>query len=495
MNDDKKYRFIAESERKQLNRRESNSGDFQSPPQQPTESPASRQFRLDQEAAEIAQQIEDKEQEKQNQSLRDQKMRQVVRESSQELRDLERLISSAYVGKERVIQLKEMEARKQREKIIDLKYDLAIREQMNEDQKKEEQKDIEMEHVKREYGEDLEKQLETLKLRKQEEYQKFIQEKRIIDELVQKIIAEDEQAVLNQIAKQQDAKRFIAENARERHMWKQEEHQRIEDENRKIEQYQAVQEERKAEQKQKSLEQEKYRDELYNKLAGTIEEENSRRQEMDDMLIELNMEEGMEKYRKEQALLLEKRIKQRLEMLEANRMQKLEKQKKIQLTMAEDAAYRQMLADKLAEDDRLEQLSAQKKRMKQAEHRRIIDQIVIDRNLRRQQERTAEIEQSNGRDEIGKMRREIIEQERQRILRENAVNLLGYLPKGIFRDAADLQLFDQEFRDQVAASNRKKEFYDDSSDEDNWRSIELRYLSVFYRHLVSTACLTGSSVC
>lgn len=57
------------------------------------------------------------------------------------------------------------------------------------------------------------------------------------------------------------------------------------------------------------------------------------------------------------------------------------------------------------------------------------------------------------------MRRAIIEEERQRLLREHAAKLLGYLPKGVLRNDADLELFDQDFKGMY--QKRKTDLFDD----------------------------------
>ena len=44
-------------------------------------------------------------------------------------------------------------------------------------------------------------------------------------------------------------------------------------------------------------------------------------------------------------------------------------------------------------------------------------------------------------------RREIIEQERRRLIQEHATKLLRFLPKGVFRDARDLDALPAELRD------------------------------------------------
>lgn len=45
----------------------------------------------------------------------------------------------------------------------------------------------------------------------------------------------------------------------------------------------------------------------------------------------------------------------------------------------EEDAFRQQMLAKFAEDDRIEQMNAQKRRMKQLEHRRAVEKLIEDR--------------------------------------------------------------------------------------------------------------------
>jgi len=45
----------------------------------------------------------------------------------------------------------------------------------------------------------------------------------------------------------------------------------------------------------------------------------------------------------------------------------------------EEEAFRQQMLAKFAEDDRVEQMNAQKRRMKQLEYRRAVDKLLEDR--------------------------------------------------------------------------------------------------------------------
>ena len=115
------------------------------------------------------------------------------------------------------------------------------------------------------------------------------------------------------------------------------------------------------------------------------------------------------------------------------------------------------MLEKFAEDDRIEQMNAQKRRMKQLEHKRAVEKLIEDRRIQFQRERVrrlslycqwqllccpflflnslffclqeAELEARREQERMEAYRRQIIEQERQRMLKEHASKLLGFLPK------------------------------------------------------------------
>lgn len=50
----------------------------------------------------------------------------------------------------------------------------------------------------------------------------------------------------------------------------------------------------------------------------------------------------------------------------------------------EEEAFRKMMMAKFAEDDRIEQMNAQKRRMKQLEHKREVEKLIEDRRRQRE---------------------------------------------------------------------------------------------------------------
>lgn len=101
---------------------------------------------------------------------------------------------------------------------------------------------------------------------------------------------------------------------------------------------------------------------------------------------------------------------------------------------------------KFAEDDRIEQMKQATRRMKQLEHRRAVDALVEERKKILASKEQEEKNQESLEADIAQYKAAVIEQERQRLLREHASKLLGFLPKGVLRGKADLDLFDEEFR-------------------------------------------------
>lgn len=76
---------------------------------------------------------------------------------------------------------------------------------------------------------------------------------------------------------------------------------------------------------------------------------------------------------------LEKRIRQRLELRNSYEEQLASRKMLLQALKEEEEAFGQAMLAKFAEDDRIEQMNAQKRRMKQLEHRREVEKLIQER--------------------------------------------------------------------------------------------------------------------
>lgn len=79
---------------------------------------------------------------------------------------------------------------------------------------------------------------------------------------------------------------------------------------------------------------------------------------------------------------MERRIRQRLELQQTCREQMALKQQRKQAEREEEEAFRRVMMTKFAEDDRIGQMTAQRRRMKQLEHRRAVEELLEVRRRR-----------------------------------------------------------------------------------------------------------------
>lgn len=129
----------------------------------------------------------------------------------------------------------------------------------------------------------------------------------------------------------------------------------------------------------------------------------------------------------------------------------------------EEEAFRKIMLAKFAEDDRIEQMNAQKRRMKQLEHRREVEKLIDERRRQHEADKELEAKEKALEEEREALRMKIIEEERQKLLKRHATQLLGYLPKGVFR-TDDLKYFDENFRKNFEAL--QVNIFDDGWEDD-----------------------------
>merc|ERR1719420_1966059 len=93
---------------------------------------------------------------------------------------------------------------------------------------------------------------------------------------------------------------------------------------------------------------------------------------------------------------------------------------------------------KFAEEDKLEQMSAQRRRMKQLEHKREVERLMGERRKAYEEQRLQEASEREIEERAERFRQEIIERERQRLLEEHLPHLSGNVPKGVLQKEEDM---------------------------------------------------------
>lgn len=83
---------------------------------------------------------------------------------------------------------------------------------------------------------------------------------------------------------------------------------------------------------------------------------------------------------------MEKRIRQKLMIQQSFQEHKAFREIQKQRQKEEDQAFRETMMAKFAEDDRIEQMNARKRRMKQLEHRHEVEKLIEDKRRQREAE-------------------------------------------------------------------------------------------------------------
>lgn len=89
----------------------------------------------------------------------------------------------------------------------------------------------------------------------------------------------------------------------------------------------------------------------------------------------------------------------------------------------------------LAEKDKLDQLSNERRRQKMMEHRKEIQELLEQRKNNRVEEVAGKLRAREMDEREEQRREELIEEERIKMLKEHAAALIGFLPRGILRES------------------------------------------------------------
>ena len=130
----------------------------------------------------------------------------------------------------------------------------------------------------------------------------------------------------------------------------------------------------------------------------------------------------------------EQNIKRKLLLREANDLALRYRKEREEKERETDEMYRQMMLDKFAEDDKIEQMNAQRRRMKKEEHKRAVQLLLEERRKQKDHERIMKDEEIREQEREDKERHKIIEEERMRILQQNIEKLVGHIPKGVLSE-------------------------------------------------------------
>lgn len=300
--------------------------------------------------------------------------------------------------------------------------------------------------MNRQHQSELLQQLDDQKEQQRLAFEEFLKEKMMIDEIVQKISEEDRRAHEHELSRKLQTKREMEEFKQQQEQWRRAEQDQMALENQQMMEHAQAQtarfEELQAARQQRAAQ----RAAVQENLLRQVQDERTAKEELERVRLELSEEEMHARERQRERQEMEARLRQRL-TLQQNEVEDLAmRQRQKEREREEEEEFRRAMMEKFAIDDKIEQMNAQKRRLRQLDHKRAVDVLLDERRQRfqfekEQQRREAE---RTKQDEAG--RRALVEQERQRMLREHAHRLLGFLPKGVLRDQQDVAMLGDSFR-------------------------------------------------
>lgn len=363
--------------------------------------------------------------------------RRRICDGSEELRALKERLHAAKVNKERAQQLFEIEVRKEK----DRRLDLAVDEHMENER---------LDHIELEHKLDIEKmkqrervktinqqQIAMREAQREEAMQEYTQDRASVAELVQRIANEDAEEHAAKAQKQQESKemllKFKVEQAARQEQMEADELA----ENEAIAQYARDKADREERVAQEKLVAEKEKERIQLKIVAAAEHANKEKDELEMLRNELHHEEHEAEARRREELQQRKKLEDREEMKRASIMQMQMQERKKDAALEEEARIRDVLLAKFAEDDRIEQLSEHKRRMRVETHKREAARLLDMRREAFVSQREAERDEENRLRGDEADRQIIIDAERQKLLIEHAIPLRNFLPKNTMATQED----------------------------------------------------------
>jgi len=370
---------------------------------------------------------------------------QRICEQSEELRELEEKLKQAYLNKEREVQIVESSVLMHKQNESDAKVAAEVETERQRGLMAEQYRDYLRRQDGRAMKDSLDEQMKEKVDRRHKAEEEFLREKAEVDAVVAAIQAEDDRENEAREIKEAQIRKHIDEFVREKEKFKHVHAEQIEAEKQEIRDYAAQVMERETAARMAREKDQNSKDEILAKLSADMGARQREADEMENLRNELVIQETEERIIIKEREKMERAEQNRRDIALANEYQRQLKAIKREEEKAEEDQFRRAMLDKFAEDDRLDQLNAQKRRIKQMEHRREIERLLEMRRAKFEEERANETEEQVQQELADGARMKIIVDERARILAAHAKNLdLKHLPKGVLATDADFAIFSQQ---------------------------------------------------
>ncbi|GFS31289.1 uncharacterized protein TNIN_134881 [Trichonephila inaurata madagascariensis] len=377
---------------------------------------------------------------------REEKLRQLLWETSPELKELKQKLLIANVAKDHAMQMAEKQALLELKRQEEESLAETFRHERVEMEAEERKKEMEEFQAKLQYHRDLD-ELRLYKLKKDSaDKEQFEKEKNAIDDIKRKIQEELLEQAEKKIKDQKQLQKQAQELQEERDKIRLQEKMKDMAQDLKADEYRKAQEFRAKQLEEKRQLTTEQRIQLQEELLSDLEKIYSEKLKRDILRTELAVEEKDAKERAKEHETESKKIKVRDDLQKLYDMQLYVKKQKQELQRKEEELYRQNLMTKLYEEDKLELMSKQKQHQKKLEHMRIAQAMIEESRRKKAAEKAREIADKKYQEELESERIKMVKQEKMRFLKNHANELLGYLPKGIFESDQAIEELGDDFK-------------------------------------------------
>lgn len=369
---------------------------------------------------------------------------QRICEADPGLRELQEKLKMAYVSRERAEQKKERFEMTAAERAEQARIDAALEADRVRHLEEEAHREAARREEYRKSKIHIQRQIEEKERRRFIEGEEAARKEReMVDNLVRKVMEDDESEARERARKAEETKRFIKEFQETQDRYRQAQREAELEEERRIQAYNASRAGRAERVAAAKAEEDAAKEAIYRDIVRQQEEKRAREREEERLRWLLVEEEAEQARLKAEHDRVERQERMKREMMEAN-----EEQKRIRARLDREAAEReaQLVDDFMrscADADSKERAAAEAREQAKREHiAAVAEQARLREEMyRRQLEQHARAEaEARAKEEF---QQRVVEEARRRLLEEHASMLQGYLPKGVIRSKEDLDLINR----------------------------------------------------
>ena len=354
---------------------------------------------------------------------------QKVLEESEEIKEWRRKIKIAHLNKERSLQIQESQIRKVHDLIKDAKEDEEVLNKLSQDQDKESKiqgvhkiKSLHNKYV-------IQKQMKNRELQRAQAQFEYERDKAQVHAIIDKIRQEDMEAYESECKKKRLNKEYMEQAYKEKGeriaMQKQKEKEEKEKERLYFQQVAKREGEYKA--KKQAVQDEK--DRIFQKISDEKKRQQAEKEYWEYVRNELYVEDNDRKMLLKELEEKEKKIRQKEAMLASAIEQAKLKEEKKRKEEEEEKDFKKKLLDKFKEDERLEQMSIARRKQKELDYKVEIEKqwtLKLEQYKKQKEYELMELQRQQ-QDELRK--RELVEYEKMKLIKENEEILKTYLSK------------------------------------------------------------------